>query len=55
MGNDSISGELEVPRNQHLSPSPTPTAADFSDDPVVQRKRSGEMMFADPSLLGRQF
>jgi hypothetical protein len=55
MGNDSVSGVLDVPRNQYLSPSPSPSQADFSDDPSVQRKRSGEMQFADPSLVGRQF
>ncbi|KAK7179621.1 short-chain dehydrogenase/reductase, partial [Paraphaeosphaeria sporulosa] len=53
MGNDSVSGVLDVPRNQHLSPSPSPSQTDFSDDPTVQRKRSGEMMFADPALVGR--
>ncbi|KAL5417847.1 hypothetical protein PMIN03_001337 [Paraphaeosphaeria minitans] len=53
MGNGSISGVLDVPRNHHLSPSMSPSQADFSDDPTVQRKRSGEIMFADPALVGR--
>jgi hypothetical protein len=43
---------LEVPS---MYGSPGPTINDFGGDLDSQRKRSGELMFADPQLVGRQF
>jgi hypothetical protein len=46
---------LEVPSMSMVYGSPGPTIDEFSDDPSVHRKRSGELLFADPQFVGRRF
>lgn len=53
LGSGAESGQLEVPKDMYASPGTD--ATDFSDDAGVQRKRSGELLFADPHLIGQKF
>lgn len=43
---------LDVPR---VHGRPDPTHEDVSSDPVVREKRSRELRFADPALIGKEF
>ena len=43
---------LEVPS---MFGSPGPVIDEFSHDPEVKRKRSGESLFADPQYMGRRY
>jgi hypothetical protein len=44
---------LEVPSMSSVYGSPT--IDEYSDDPRVRLKRSNELLFADPKLVGRSF
>ncbi|KAF3006703.1 hypothetical protein E8E13_009091 [Curvularia kusanoi] len=53
MYNKSVVPGLDVPRAHHARPGTAPD--DVSSDPIVREKRSRELRFADPALIGREF